>query len=104
MVIMYNADYGLADAKSCRLRCVRTRVDSVCRASKAVCQQAVAVNPVGQGRGRWADAGGEEQEEARPENAEGIDWAFVIGKLQQWTISAEWHLLINHRYHCEFAY
>ena len=30
MGIMYNASYGLANAKGGRVRCLRTRLDSIC--------------------------------------------------------------------------
>ena len=57
---MYNLGHGLADAKSGRMRCLRPRLDSIGGAPDPLRKQAVPVNPVGQGRGRWADAGGKE--------------------------------------------
>jgi hypothetical protein len=50
---MYNLDHGLEDAKSGRVRRMRSYVDSVCRESDALCQQAMqehAVEPGWVGR------------------------------------------------------
>ena|ERR1700722_943465 len=61
MGIMYNDCHGMADAKGGHLRRVRTRLDSVCGASEAMCQQTVPEHTVGQGRRGWEDEGVQNQ-------------------------------------------